>query len=457
MYLLVEVLLVAAPFVLLGWIVDYRLNNFFPGIKELPAIDQRPARRAGADTPSAAAFATQRQRVYFITGGSGFLGAWVARYLILRGEANIWVLDTRKLPSDLLRHGIGHIKVDVADAEALAAAVDSVLERVRNPLAVVYHAAADVRHHDGWTMREGRSMKNAEMAKALVACFGAVVQKYETGPETGPKTDDEPRCVIINMGDTVQSRRPVSWWKVMGPPPWLQQTRSDTEAVDVSSPSRFVSLYAYSKALAEKCVLAANEGGGALVTSSVRVDGLLSGHYGDTLLTPALRYGGGLLHSWGVPLALVHVEDAVRAAVAVEHQLLDPASRSNVAGQAFSISGKDLTTLAHVYDYIRSSVPHFRPVRVQPVIVLLVSQIVSIRDLLFGSDYNTRRDNSLLAGAVSTFTPQRFSVLHIAQLSNPANAERARRLLGFEPLFNVRDCLDGILREQKIMESRRTV
>jgi hypothetical protein len=293
-------------------------------------------------------------------------------------------------------------------------------------------------------------MGNVAMAQSIVDCLRGAVNGGESrdGSSDGRTIEKAPKCIVINVGDTIQSRRPVSWWRIFSVP-WLQQTKNDIDPVDTSSSSKFISLYAYAKAMAEKVIL-----GSDLVSASVRIDGFLSGHFGDTLITPALQYGGGLLHSWGVPVSIVHVEDVVRGALAVEYRLLDPDSRPAVSGQPWSVSGKEMTTLGMVYDYINKSNPHFRQIKVQPIIVLLISAYFSLRDLVFGSDKNTPKENALLCGAASTFTPQRFSVLQIAQIPNPANAERARSVLGYEPCFGIRDCLDGILREQKIMETR---
>jgi nucleoside-diphosphate-sugar epimerase len=458
--LLAELLVVGVPLLVAALVVDYRMNAYYR--EKIPHL-KLPSSSTGNDTHSKGhpPPKLKTERSYVITGGSGFIGSWIARYLILRGDNNVYIVDKRPPPPDLLRHGGIFIEVDLAAEDSRSKLLRGLRTKGRNLVCsdpskesdgnndsdqsesesesdssdssddstatldllgslTVFHCAVTARHH-ARKASDGISSAgdNVKMARNVVHSL--------SGPD----------CIFIVLSDTIISQHPITlrrWWSG-----WLQFTSSHTE--------KFVSPYAESMFLSEMEFLSHSKA----VACSLHVHGFVSGHIGDHFLAPALSYNGGLLHSWGVPISLIHVEDVARAALLAESKQVDSRENCN-----YVIANPEITTLAMVFNYIRSRRP-FAIIKIRPIIVLAVSMVVSLVSSLFEAVgfpvAATRKQDSLLIGSGRTLTMGRFNVLQVASLVSAASVRQAKADIGFEAEWAIAEILDGIIEEE---ESRKT-
>lgn len=237
---------------------------------------------------------------YIVTGGAGFIGSWIIRFLVLRNEKDIISIDNNStLPGDLTKHGVKHVICDLVDKDELEAFINE-LKIESDTTLVVFHAAAIQRYFLTWmTFHRNVASKNIEMVQNLIDVLTDLSASVSTP------------IYIINVGDAISRRHAVSWWKFWNYKSWAQQSVEDTEI-----PS-YVSSFAQSKAESEALILEANNGK-TLITSSVDPQGIVCGYYGEPLLSPCLYYKGALNHCWDVPTSFLHVEDVARAVLLLE-------------------------------------------------------------------------------------------------------------------------------------------
>ncbi|WEO93369.1 NAD-dependent epimerase/dehydratase family protein [Streptomyces sp. FXJ1.172] len=225
-----------------------------------------------------------------VTGGSGFLGAEICRHLAARGHQ---VRSLQRGHRPLPANGAEAVLGDIRDAKTVA-------DAVRGCDAVVHTAALA----GLWgPRRDFASTNTAGTAAVLDAC----------------RRHGVPRLVHCSSASVVFAGK-------------------DLEGVDESAPypRRFLAPYPWSKARAEKMVLAANSP--RLATVSLRPH-LVWGE-GDPHLLPglraAIRRGQLLLPGTGSNLVdNVHVADAARAHVLAVEGL---AAHSPLAGASYFIT-----------------------------------------------------------------------------------------------------------------------
>lgn len=366
-------------------------------------------------------------RIY-IVAGCGFLGSWVARYLVIRGDV-VHIVDKKNpklLPPDLVKHGATYHQLDLTSDRAFDQLVTS-LKVSAGPKLVVFHCAAVTKYHStSFNLEHSPCYANVHMAHSLTT----TMSKY-------------PNSLLIFFNDALVARKPVHWWKLWDSSNWVQTT--DYSSSMPSSTRKFINDYAESMWLAEHIILQST----AMHSASLRLDGFVSGHVQDSLLTPAILYHGALLHSKHVPISLLHVEDVVACGLYLESRVEKNAS--SLLGKSFTLSSNQVTTLEEIYKYISLKRP-FGSVKINPTVVLLLGYVWSsvqfVRSIFVSptSQQSWKNDN-LLCGATSTLTLSRFNTLSIGQLPNPFNNETILSALGFIPTWSTAEIIGGVIDE----------
>lgn len=362
--------------------------------------------------------------VYIVTGGAGFVGAWIARFLLLRNDTDIIILDNNPSPpGDLVKHGVKAVQCELLDKEEIETAIEN-LKIDKNVTIVVFHAATIQRYFLSWLSFHSRvSAKNVEMVQNLIDVF------------TDFSRSKSIPVVFINISDAISHRSPVSWWKVWNYKSWAQAA--------VAKPSNgFISSFAQSKAESEALVLEANDGKN-LITASLDPLGIVCGYYGDPLFSPCLYYNGALNHYWDVPISFLHVEDLARAALLLEAKLRIKTATANVQGKSFLISNGQMTRMDEAFALIKKAMG-LKIIRLNPAFVLLVSYGAQLLSMITPSGRSgwQKRDDSLFSGRWWSLTPSRFNTLQLCQIPDKERMQETKDLLGFEA---ARTCEDSIL------------
>ncbi|KAI0304366.1 hypothetical protein B0F90DRAFT_1809207 [Multifurca ochricompacta] len=247
---------------------------------------------------------------YVVIGGSGFVGSYIVRLLILRGETNVRVLDLAPPPQDFASHpSLTFTKVDITSPSSVRSALVTPFPSGVLP-SVIFHTAATIRFWERAAYTFDASHR---------------VNKTPTG-------------VIVVYTSSADVAIPTSRFMQLDKhyelPPWNKIIISDDdEPLRGSAAPR--SSYGRSKIIAERLVLEANSVDG-LRTGSLRPGQTITGpndrFYTSTLVFPRVPVFDSLWsHTnvcvWDVAAAHLTFEDALRR---------DPA---NVGGEAFLITG----------------------------------------------------------------------------------------------------------------------
>ncbi|KAH9014505.1 hypothetical protein EDB85DRAFT_2029543 [Lactarius pseudohatsudake] len=247
---------------------------------------------------------------YAVVGGSGFVGSYIVRLLVLRGETNVRVLDIVPPHDDFLAShpAVTYTKVDITSPSSVHAALVAPFPSGALP-SVIFHTAAAIRFWERATYTFGASHRVNVLGTAAVL---EAAKKLQTG------------AIVVYTSSA----------DVAHEPPWDKISISDDDA-PLDRPAKSTSCYARSKLMAERLVLEANSAGG-LRTGCLRPGQTITGpndrFYMSTLVLPRVPVFDGLWsHTnvcvWDVAAAHQAFEDALRS---------DPA---NVSGETFLITG----------------------------------------------------------------------------------------------------------------------
>jgi len=315
-----------------------------------------------------------------VTGGGGFLGTAVCRLLRERGLA---VRSLSRSPHPHLDElGIDQIQGDVADARAVARAVEG--------CSAVFHIAAKA---GLWGPERDYQRANVEGTRNILdACRSAGVSRlvYTSSPS-----------VVFNG--------------------------SDLAGADESAPypSRFDAAYPETKAIAEQLVLAANSAG--LATVSLRPH-LIWGP-GDNNLLPRIiaRARGGRLRRIGRTIALidpVYIDNAAEAHLLAAERL---APGSPVAGKAYFITQGETIP---VWDMINALL---KAARMEPVRRTIARPLALAGAGVLEAAYRLsgREDEP----PMTRFLARQLSTTHWFRI------DAARRDLGYEPRVSIAEGL----------------
>lgn len=440
MYLFLEFCVFALPLLALVLITDYFMNYY------ATLIDVDKVSRKFKSFPAKVPMSDHKNTLYIVTGGAGFIGSWIIRFLILRNENNIISLDTNTtIPADLTKHGVKHFECDLTDKEELQQIIENELNIKDSGCdIVVYHAAVIQRYFLGWFgLHQSVANRNVEMVQSIIDTF------TDLSKEIGKPV------FIVNISDAITKRKPVNWWKFWEYKSWVS-------SCSPSNGSRYISSYAKSKAESEAIILEANDNT-SLITSSIEPQGIVCGYYGEPLLSPCLYYKGVLNHSGSIPTSFLHVEDVARAALLLETKLRGTLeTRDSVAGRSFLVSNGQVERLDTIFTQVKQRM-ELRIINMNPALVLLVSYVTQLLALVLPSGRKgwRMRDDSLFSGRWWSLTPMRFMTLQLVQMPDLKRIEETRAKLDFTAAFTLEDTVlstvDDYIRIDKRMDEAKKV
>ncbi|KAH9065359.1 NAD-P-binding protein [Lactarius vividus] len=260
---------------------------------------------------------------YVVVGGSGFVGSYIVRLLVLRGETNVRVLDIVPPHEDFLAShpAVTYTKVDITSPSSVHAALVAPFSSGALP-SVIFHTAAAIRFWERAEYTFGASHRVNVLGTAAVL-------------EAAKKLQTDAIVVYTSSADVVvPAPRFMQNGKDYHLPPWDKISISDDDT-PLNGPAKSTSCYARSKLMAERLVVEANSAGG-LRTGCLRPGQTITGpndrFYTSTLVLPRVPVFDGLWsHTnvcvWDVAAAHLAFEDALRR---------DP---TNVSGETFLITG----------------------------------------------------------------------------------------------------------------------
>ncbi|RAK95105.1 putative 3-beta hydroxysteroid dehydrogenase/isomerase family protein [Aspergillus ibericus CBS 121593] len=280
----------------------------------------------------------KQNRRYIVVGGSGLVGSWMARHLLMRGEdpSAIRILDLAVPPRDLLDQGVTFVQTNITDEQAtIDAFVQPWPETVAHHPLTVFHNAAVIRPGE---------RHQAFLPLCRNVNVTGTVHVLHAAKQSGAS------CFISTSSGSICIHSP-SFWVA----PWHKTPKNFVQVVTETSPlpqahADFFSNYAVTKAEAERIVRAADDPTTNFRTGCIRpangiygigdTDGSLTGSY--------LRNGGS--PSWlpNIVHNFVSAENVSIAHLAYERCLINlsntspsPSSQSplpDIGGQAFLIT-----------------------------------------------------------------------------------------------------------------------
>lgn len=416
-------------------VVDHRMNSYASSI-DLKRVN-RVFDSIQAKVPTLDLSKDKKEKTkYVITGGAGFIGAWIARFLLLRNDTDIYLLDNNSsIPGDLTKHGAKRIFCDLTDKGDLTKAVAE-LAKGENPEStiVVFHAAALQRYFlSTWLSLHKRiANKNVEMVQNVIDVFADLAATSSTP------------VYIINIGDAIGRSNSVPWCDLFKTSNWSR----DANKTDMGE-THYVSSFAKSKAESQELILEANNGK-TLITSSIELQGIVCGYYGESLLSPCMYYKGALNHCWGIPMSFLHVEDVARAALLLEIRLRGEETTKSVQAVSFLVSNGQLMRMNDVFALIKEST-ELRVIRINPALVYFLSFFTLMLSVITSSGRNgwKMRDDSLFSGRWWSLTPSRFTTLQSCQIPNEKRMMETKKALGFEAARTTRDTIISTVSDYK--------
>ncbi|KAL5521785.1 hypothetical protein ACEPAF_2533 [Sanghuangporus sanghuang] len=346
-------------------------------------------------------------RKYIVTGGAGFLGGWIVRHLLERGEdpRKIRVLDIR-LPTrrDLTTGKAKDVDwrvCDVSNAEAVHAAfrdtwpsstahTDTQDKNEDNEI-TVFHTAACIRFY--------------ERAASLVP-FSSRINVVGTQNVLSAARSVGCSVFVSTSSGSVALRRSRFWlWPWEREPPYFVQFFGDTDANEEDrldnniiprKHEEFFSNYAYTKKQGESLILRANNTpsshGRTLHTGCVRPGNGIYGPGGDVLLGAALVRETNPTWIKRIVQNFVYVENASYAHLCYERKLIELSNgkdkdikterkeTKDVSGRAYYIADAgppptygDVYHALSVLSHNRATFPSF-----SPTLMLALSHVVEL-------------------------------------------------------------------------------
>ncbi|KAI0047713.1 NAD-P-binding protein [Auriscalpium vulgare] len=397
-------------------------------------------------------------RRYIVLGGSGFLGGWIVRHLVERGEdpRRIRVLDIRAPTRPDLTTGrakdVDFRLVDVSDKEAVRAAFKAPWPAGEDAEITVFHTVANIRFYE----RHPRLLPLSD--KVNVQGTQNVV---DAAREIGVSV------LVYTSSGSISVRRTRFWlWPWQAQPEFFVQVFKDDAQIPQRHEDAF-SNYAVSKAKGEKIVRGVDNtpsGGGVLRTGCVRPGNGIYGPGGDILAGAYLvrqtnpTWIGNILHNF------IYVENASLAHLLYERRLLDTlqgSSNPDIGGQAFAVCdagapvtyGDVYTTLSTLTDGL-ATFP-----RMSATGMLLLSHIFELQHLarmlpLLSASRFLRalgRRVPALNGDLVNLQPSMFALtmVHLVWDDSRARAPPEKGGLGYVPQWTTLEGLCKLVDEHK--------
>nr|GAT56097.1 predicted protein [Mycena chlorophos] len=352
------------------------------------------------------------QAGYAVVGGSGFLGNYVVRLLIMRGETNIRILDLTPPAPDVLENpAVSFVQTDITSLESVRAG----LTASGTPPSVIYHVAATIRF---WERAE--------------YCFPASYKVNVIGTKNVLEVAKQlPNAIFVYTSsvDTVLSMPKfcrVDW----DPFP--------AELSDETPTPRHLheGCYPRSKRMAEQLVIEANSS--EMPTAMLRP--------GSSILGPNDRFITSTLTMSQVPVwdqswtsTHICVWDAAAA-----HLLLEDALRripNEVSGQGFVITGRGKPWSM---EHGRAAVRHYATreltfVQLPPLLMYFMAHVM---ELFLFARYHVL---AWITGKLPSLTPRWLgtavflqpATLDVQLVDSVIDDSRARKLLNYRPQWDI--------------------
>ncbi|KAI0264693.1 NAD-P-binding protein [Gloeopeniophorella convolvens] len=291
--------------------------------------------------PSISFLPPRTGRKYIVVGGAGFLGGWIVRHLLERGEhpKRIRVLDLRSPTRPDLTTGLAKdvdfLQVNVSDKERVLAAFNAPWPIIPggdeeiSPEITVFHTAANIRFYE----RHPDLLYLSEIVNVT-----GTQNVLEAARDAGVSV------FIFTSSGSISVRRARLWlWPWEKEPEFLTQTIDDDDNRLPIRHEDMFSNYAASKLKAERLVRAADRsssGKGELRTGCLRPGNGIFGPGGDILCGAYLVRQVNPSWIQDTLQNFIYVENAALAHFCYEQRLIEKAKGAphpDIGGQAFSI------------------------------------------------------------------------------------------------------------------------
>lgn len=423
-------------------------------------------------------------RKYIVVGGAGFLGGWIVRHLLERGEhpKRIRVLDIRAPTRPDLTSGLAEDvdfrQVDVSDGEHVQAAFsapwppsydDDDPEEFSAAAAeiTVFHTAANIRFYE----RDQRLLHLSDRVNVE-----GTRHVLEAARATGAS------ILIYTSSGSVSVRRTRLWlWPWEQRPKFIVQTfKDDDDSRLPAHHDEMFSNYAASKLKAERLVRVADGtplGSGkvwgqqrrVLRTGCLRPGNGIYGPGGDILCGAYLAWKVNPSWAQDVLHNFIYVENASLAHLCYERRLIDKGRGStnpDIGGQAFCVvDDGPPVTYGDVYTVL-STLTDGRTVfpRMSATAMLLLAHVVErlhvARSLMTSSSSPVIRYLGRFVLApnedIINLQPSLFSLTmpHLIWDDSRARASPQSGGLGYEPQWTTLSALCKLVEEHKRAEGR---
>ncbi|KAH7882704.1 hypothetical protein F5I97DRAFT_1907690 [Phlebopus sp. FC_14] len=412
--------LVGATVLAYAYLLNRRVNG--PEETPPPLTTAQLDRVSYGDIDLTEAVPPATHKGYAVVGGSGFLGTYLIRLLLLRGETNIRVVDLHPPVAAVASHSaVSFIQTDITKLDSVRDALLRPFDSTGSPPTIIYHTAALIRFWErsyySWHLSYKVNVLGTQNVISAVKDIPGAIMIYTSTSDTVI-----PSAKFCRLG--LDSKYP----------PRDKSTISDDNP-PLSPFDQQESCYARSKLLAERLVVDAN-GQCGLKTGIIRPGYTITGP-NDRLCTSTLtmsrvpnfgkRYRQTNICAWDAVTAHVLLEDALERIP------------EEVAGQTFLVTGKGP---AWSIGNIREAIKYFseRPLVFDNIPELLVLVLAHIIESFLFIRYHTLLPFYVWVGKTPRPDPRWMGeavYLQPATLEFFANItiddSRARRILGYRP------------------------
>ncbi|KAG5638164.1 hypothetical protein H0H81_001460 [Sphagnurus paluster] len=182
---------------------------------------------------------------YVVIGGSGFLGTYIVRLLILRGETNIRIVDLNPPSEKIASHpAVSFVKADITSLESVRAALHRFDNTGVSP-SIIYHTAAIIRFWERlsycWDASYNINVRGIENLIIALRELPSAILIYTSTADTAI-----PRPKFLRLG-----------WDLHDAPPAVADSDEPLSLTNLSE-----SCYSRTKLLAESVVVKSDGLGG---------------------------------------------------------------------------------------------------------------------------------------------------------------------------------------------------
>ncbi|KAF7324868.1 3Beta-HSD domain-containing protein [Mycena kentingensis (nom. inval.)] len=354
---------------------------------------------------------------YAVVGGSGFLGAYIVRLLIMRGERNVRILDLTPPSAELVDAGVSFVKTDITSLPSTREGLQMPFSD-GNPPKVIFHAAALI---DFWS----RATYSSWFAPSYA------VNVLETQNILTVAKELDAIVVYTSSVDTVLAM------------PKFLRLDWDAFPVYVSDETHTPKFqqqgcYARSKRMAEQLVIDAHTNDGRKLKTGILRPGSSILGPGDRLISSALTMAK--FPVWDELWVSSHIcaWDAAAAHLVYENALRT--RPDEVAGQAFLITGKGQPWSN---ENVREAIKHYavrdlKYVNIPPLVAYFLAHLIEgflfLRYfIVYPFFWLTKRKPSVAPKWLGQAVFLQPSTLELQLLDVVIDDSRAQKVLGYEP------------------------